>query len=157
MDTKTKVLVLCTGNPGRGGMAEGLLRHRAGDQFIFASAGVDDVPINPLAIQVMKEIGIDIETQHSKNTAEALKERFAFVISVCDMSKERNPIFPFAFRIIQWDLSDPEEVPGSREEQLARFRATRDQIDAKAREFLTLAADELSPPAPIKKHAGRGT
>jgi arsenate reductase (thioredoxin) len=154
MDTKTKVLILCTGNPARGGMAEGLLRHMAGDQFICASAGVDDVDINPLAIEVMKEIGIDIGTQHSKNTAEALKERFAFVISVCDMSRERNPIFPFAFRIIQWNLSDPEEAPGSREEQLVGFRATRDQIEGKVREFLAQAAAELSPAAPITKNAG---
>ena len=95
MEKKAKVLFLCTHNPARGGMAEGFLRRFAQQDFISASAGVDAEPIHPLAIEVMEEVGIDITTQHSKDTAEALKERFAFVVSVCDQSKERNPIFPF--------------------------------------------------------------
>jgi arsenate reductase (thioredoxin) len=123
-------------------MAEGFLRHMAGEEFISASAGVEAKPINPLAIEVMKEIGIDIAAQRSKDTREALKERFAFVVSVCDQSKERNPIFPFAFRIVRWNLEDPEEGGGSREVLLPRFRRVRDEIDEKVREFLALAKNE---------------
>lgn len=145
MERKTKVLFLCTGNPARSGMAEGFLRHLAGDDFISASAGVDAVPINPLAIEVMNEVGIDISTQHSKDTAEALKERFAFVVAVSDMSKERSPVFPFAFRILQWDLEDPEGGSGTRSEQLERFRQIRDQIERNVREFVALVPDELNP------------
>jgi protein-tyrosine-phosphatase len=142
MEQKPKVLILCTHNPTRGGMAEGFLRRMAGADFISASAGVDAEPVNPLAIDVMHEIGIDISTQHSKHTAEALKERFAFVISVCDQSKERNPIFPFAFRIVKWSLEDPEEGGGSHEEQLSRFRRVRDLIERNVQEFLAGPARE---------------
>lgn len=141
MEKKAKVLFLCTHHPTRGGMAEGFLRHIADHDFISASAGVDAAPIHPLAIEVMDEIGIDIATQHSKDTAEALKERFAFVVSVCDQSKERNPIFPFAFRIVKWNLEDPEEGDGSRQVLLPRFRHVRDQIERNVREFVTLAKD----------------
>jgi protein-tyrosine-phosphatase len=139
MEKKAKVLFLCTHNPARGGMAEGFLRRFAQQDFISASAGVDAEPIHPLAIEVMEEVGIDITTQHSKDTAEALKERFAFVVSVCDQSKERNPIFPFAFKIVNWSLEDPQEGGGSREVLLPRFRRVRDQIERNVREFLTLA------------------
>lgn len=120
-------------------MAEGFLRYMADHDFISASAGVDAVPVHPLAVEVMEEVGIDIATQRSKDTAEALKERFAFVVSVCDQSKERNPIFPFAFRIVQWNLEDPEEGGGSRQVLLPRFRKVRDQIEHNVREFVTLA------------------
>lgn len=138
MENKTKVLFLCTHNPSRGGMAEGFLRHMADDDFISASAGVDARPIHPLAIEVMNEVGIDIATQRSKDTAEALKERFAFVVSVCDQSKERNPIFPFAFRIVQWNVQDPDEGDGSRQMLLPRFRHIRDQLEHNVRDFVTL-------------------
>jgi arsenate reductase len=144
MEKKSKVLFLCTGNPARGGMGEGFLRHFAGNQFIAASAGVEEAPINPLAIEVMKEVGIDISTQHSKNTAEALKERFAVVISVADMAKERNPVFPFAFRIFKWSLEDPEATDAPKSGQLARFRRVRDQIEKNVREFLAAAPRELT-------------
>lgn len=142
MEKKTKVLFLCTHNPSRGGMAEGFLRHLDDNDFISASAGVDAAPIHPLAIEVMKEVGIDIAAQHCKDTAEALKERFAFVVSVCDQSKERNPIFPFAFRIVKWNLEDPEEGDGSRQAQLPRFRRVRDQIERNVREFVALAKSD---------------
>jgi arsenate reductase (thioredoxin) len=144
MEKKTKVLFLCTHNPARGGMAEGFLRHLAGDDFVIASAGVDGVPINPLAIEVMKEAGIDISTQHSKDTAEALKERFAFVVSMSNIGHERAPVFPFAFRILQWSIEDPEESDDPREEQLERFRRVRNQIEKNVREFLLIAKDELN-------------
>lgn len=145
MDKKTKVLFLCTHNPSRGGMAEGFLRHTDDRDFISTSAGVDAAPIHPLAIEVMEEVGIDIAAQHRKDTTEALEERFAFVVSLCDQSKERNPIFPFAFRIVQWNLEDPEEGGGSRQVLLPRFRKVRDQIERNVREFVDLAKSDNGP------------
>ena len=136
MAKKSKVLFLCTGHPDRCGMAEGFLHKMADERFIAASASVEPAPISPLSLEVMNEVGIDISTQHPKNTSEALKERFAFVVSVCNMAKERNPIFPFAFRIIKWNLEDPEEGNGSPTERLSRFRRVRDTIERNVREFL---------------------
>lgn len=145
METKSKVLFLCTGNPSRGGIAEGFLRHFANGTFLAASAGIEPEPVSALAIEVMKEVGIDISTQHSKNTKEALKERFAVVISVCDMAKERNPVFPFAFRIFKWSLENPEDASIPAPEQLSHFRRVRDEIEKNVREFLAGPGRELRP------------
>lgn len=142
MEKKTKVLFLCTHNPSRGSMAEGFLRCIDDRDFISVSASVDAAPIHPLAIEVMKEVGVDVAAQHSKDTVEALKEGFAFVISMCDQSKERNPIFPFAFRIVNWSLEDPEEGGGSRQVLLGRFRRVRDQIERNVREFVAMAKND---------------
>jgi arsenate reductase len=144
MEKKTKVLFLCAESPVRGAMAEGFLHQIAGDEFICASASVDAVPVNPLAVEVMQEVGIDITTQHEKDTAEALKEHFAFVVSICDMSKERNPVFPFAFRILRWDIPDPECLNESRDQQLAHFRNTRDEIERQVRVFMKTAAETMA-------------
>src|SRR5580693_5907858 len=107
MDNKQKVLFLCTGNSARSQMAEGFLRQLAGDQVVAVSAGIEPVPVNPLAVEVMKEIGIDISGQRSKSVSEILKEHFAFVVGVCDIAKERCPVFPFAYKSVQWSLEDP--------------------------------------------------
>jgi arsenate reductase len=144
MDKKTKVLFLCTESPIHGAMAEGFLHHIAGDELICASASVDAVPVNPLAIEVMKEVGIDITTQHEKDTAEALREGFAFVVSICDVSKERNPVFPFAFRTLRWDIPNPENPNESRDQQLVHFRDTRDEIERHVRDFMKTAAETMA-------------
>src|SRR5271154_634185 len=122
MEHKPKVLFLCTGNSARSQMAEGFLRYFADDRLIAASAGIEPVPVNPLAVEVMKEIGIDISGQQSKDVRGILKEHFAFVIGVCDMTKERCPVFPFAYKYVQWSLEDPAAATGSRENQLSLFR-----------------------------------
>jgi arsenate reductase len=133
---KPKVLVLCTGHPERSEMAEGFLRRLAGDTLLPVSAAVEPAPVNPLAVDAMKEVGIDISKQQVADVPTAFSERFAYAIGVGDQSKERCPVFPFAFRLFRWSLEDPAAAQGSPEEQLAVFRRVRNQIDQKVREFL---------------------
>ncbi len=125
---KPKVLFLCTGNSARSQMAEGCLRHIAGDQYDVLSAGTAPVGLNPLAVEVMREIGIDISRQTSKNVSQFLGMNIPFVITVCDRAKESCPVFPGAFQFISWSFDDPAAVAGSREEKLAAFRRVRDEI-----------------------------
>jgi arsenate reductase len=145
MENKTRVLFLCTGNSARSQMAEGFLRHLAGDHIIAVSAGIEPVPVNRLAVEVMKEIGIDISSQRSKNVSEILKEHFAFVIGVCDMAKERRPTFPFAYKLVQWSLEDPANAAGSRDEQLLILRRVRDKIERNVTQFLLDVSADLHP------------
>src|SRR5215212_8520475 len=93
MSDKKKVLILCTGNSARSQMAEGLLRHDAGDQFEAASAGVAPTQVRPEAIEAMREIGIDISGHRSKAVDEFTGQEFDYVITVCDNAKETCPIF----------------------------------------------------------------
>lgn len=124
----SKVLFLCTGNSARSQMAEGYLRHAAGAEYEVFSAGTDPVGLNPLAVEAMREIGIDISQQTSKHVREFLGTKFPFVVTVCDRAKESCPIFPGAIRFIHWSFSDPAAAQGSHEERLAAFRAVRDEI-----------------------------
>ena len=137
---KPKVLVLCTGHPERSEMAEGFLRRLAGDTLLPVSAAVEPAPVNPLAVDAMKEVGIDISKQQVADVPTAFNERFAYAIGVGDQSKERCPVFPFAFRLFRWSLEDPAAAQGSPEERLAVFRRVRNQIDQKVREFLQQVA-----------------
>jgi arsenate reductase len=132
---KTKVLFLCTHNSCRSQMAEGFLRHIAGDRFEAASAGAQATQVNPDAIRVMKEIGIDISTHRSKDASELLKECFAYVVRVCDRAKEACPIFPGVFRYYDWRLDDPAAAEGTEAERLAVFRRVRDEIERRVGEF----------------------
>jgi arsenate reductase len=143
MDSTPRVLFLCTGNSTRSQMAEGFLRHYAADSMVAVSAGIEPMPINPMAIEVMREIGIDISGQHAKDVATILKEHFAYVVGVCDMAVERCPIFPFAFKLLKWSIEAPSAATGSREERLAVFRRVRDQVGHNVREFLVEASNDL--------------
>ncbi len=125
---KTSVLFLCTGNSARSQMAEGWLRHLAGERFAVLSAGTNPVGVNPLAIEAMKEVGIDITGQRSKNVTEFLGRPIAYVITVCDRAKESCPIFPGTYKFLSWSLDDPAAVIGSHEEKLGAFRDIREQI-----------------------------
>lgn len=125
---KPKVLFLCTGNSARSQMAEGLLRHYAGNDFEVLSAGTNPAGLNPLAVESMREIGIDISYQTSKNVAQFLGLSIPYVVTVCDRAKESCPIFPGTFQFLSWSLDDPAEATGTRGEQLAAFRRVRDQI-----------------------------
>src|SRR5437868_3735601 len=91
---KTRVLILCTANSARSQIAEGLLRHDRADQFEVASAGARATQVRPEAIQVMKEIGIDISGHHSKSIDEFEDQLFDYVLTVCDNAKESCPIYP---------------------------------------------------------------
>jgi arsenate reductase len=125
---RARVLFLCTHNSARSQMAEGMLRHLAGDRFEPHSAGTEATHVRPLAIRAMDEIGIDISGQESKTLERYLDESFDYVITVCDDANEACPFFPGAANRLHWSLEDPSRARGSEEEQLAVFRSVRDRI-----------------------------
>lgn len=125
---KAKVLFLCTGNSARSQMAEGYLRHVAGDRFDAVSAGIEPKGLNPLAVAAMREIGIDISHQQSKDVASFLGQPIAYVITVCDNAKERCPIFPGTGKSLHWSLDDPAQATGTEAERLVAIRRVRDQL-----------------------------
>ena len=131
-----KVLFLCTGNSCRSQMAEGFLRHMAGDKFEVFSAGIKPTAVNLLAIMVMAEAGIDIASHRSKSALEFLNQQFDYVITVCDKAKETCPFLPGKYEKIHWVLEDPAETVGNDEERLAKFRKIRDQIKNNISEFI---------------------
>ena len=134
---KPKVLFLCTGNSARSQMAEGYLRHVANDRYEALSAGVEPKRLNPLAVQAMSEIGIDISQQQSKDVVTLLGQHIPYVVTVCDNAKERCPIFPGTWKFLHWSFQDPAAVDGTSDERLAAFRTVRDQIVAHIdREFV---------------------
>jgi len=132
---KKRVLFLCTGNSCRSQMAEGFLRHIAGDRFEVFSAGVKPTQVNPLAIKVMAEAGIDISKHRSKSAMEFLGQQFDYIITVCDNAKQTCPVFPGKHEKIHWDLEDPAEAQGSEEERIVVFRKIRDEIRKKIEEW----------------------
>ncbi len=125
---KPRVLFLCTGNSARSQMAEGYLRHVAADRYEPLSAGIAPQGLNPLAVEAMREIGIDISGQTSKNVASLLGQHIPYVVTVCDHAKERCPIFPGTWKHLHWGLEDPAAAAGTHEERLALFRRVRDQL-----------------------------
>jgi arsenate reductase len=128
MRMKPKVLFLCTGNSARSQMAEGYLRHVAGDRFEAMSAGIEPKGLNPLAVCAMREIGIDISKQTSKDVVTLLGQHIPYVVTVCDNAKERCPIFPGTWKFLHWSFEDPAQAAGTQEERLAFFRRVRDEI-----------------------------
>jgi arsenate reductase len=137
---KRRVLILCTGNSARSQMAEGLLRHMGGTQFEVFSAGTKPVGVNALAIEAMREVGIDISKQRSKSVGEFARQEFAAVITVCDNAAEECPIFPGAPQRAHWSLPDPAAVSGTREEKLGAFRKVRDELERRIRSFANSVA-----------------
>ena len=133
---KTRVLFLCTGNSCRSQMAEGFLRHFAGDRFDVASAGTRPAVLNPGAVKAMREVGVDIAQHRSKSMDEFVGQRFDHVITVCDRARESCPIFPGATRLDHWSFDDPAEATGTSEERTAVFRRVRDEIAARIQRFL---------------------
>jgi arsenate reductase len=129
---------LCTHNSARSQMAEGLLRHLAGDRFGAHSAGTEATHVRPLAVRAMDEVGVDITGQESKTLERYLGEPFDYVITVCDDANEACPFFPGARNRLHWSFEDPARVEGSEEERLAIFRRVRDEIRERiAQELLT--------------------
>ena len=137
---KLRVLILCTGNSARSQIAEGLLRHIGGTRFEAFSAGTKPVGVNPLAIEAMREIGIDISTQRSKSVAEFAGQEFATVVSVCDNAAEQCPIFPGAPQRVHWSLPDPAAVSGTEEEKLGAFRRVRNELERRILSFVNSVA-----------------
>lgn len=131
------MLFLCTGNSCRSQIAEGFLRHLAGDRYEIFSAGVDPADrVHPRAITVMQEIGIDISYQSSKSVKEFAKQSFDHVITVCDHAKEVCPVFLGKYESLHWNIEDPADATGTEEEKLAFYRKIRDQIKERIIEFL---------------------
>jgi arsenate reductase len=132
-----KVLFLCTGNSARSQMAEGFLRRYGGDRFDAYSAGLSPRPVNPLAVEVMDEAGIDISEQRSTGVREYLgRENFAYLITVCTDAERECPIFPgISFRR-HWPFDDPAAADGTEEERRAVFRRVRDEIGARVQEWI---------------------
>ena len=130
-----RVLILCTGNSARSQMAEGLLRHDAGNVFDVFSAGTKPTRVRPEAITVMREVGIDISGHRSKSVDEFAGQNFNYVITVCDNAKESCPIFPAKTKRIHWSIEDPATVQGSEEERLAAFRRARDELRTRLKAF----------------------
>lgn len=125
---KRRVLFLCTHNSARSQMAEGFLRHLAGDQFEVFSAGTEAAEVRPLAIRAMAEVGIDISNQQSKTLDHYLGQSFDVVITVCDEANEACPVFPRAKEQLHWSFPDPSAATGAEDGQLAVYRIVRDGI-----------------------------
>jgi arsenate reductase len=132
---KKRVLILCTGNSARSQMAEGLLRHHAGDRIDVESAGTTPSIVRPEAIAVMKELGIDIGGQRSKHLDEFEGREFDYVITVCDNARESCPVFFSAAKRLHHNFDDPAALHGAEEERLALFRRVRDELRDYVRDF----------------------
>lgn len=141
--SRTRVLFVCGQNSARSQMAEAWLDALGGDRFEAHSAGIEPAPINPLAVAVMAERGIDISRKRTKLVAEAVDElaakgqRFDTVITVCSKAAGLCPFVPGVGVAERWSFDDPGAVSGAPEEQLAKVRAVRDEIEAKVRAWLS--------------------
>ena len=133
---KNRVLFICTHNSARSQMAEGLLRHLAGDSFEVESAGTEKTRVRPLAIRAMAEIGIDISGHTSKTLGRLLDEPWDYVITVCDQANEACPVFPGGKTRLHWSFDDPSAATGTEEEQLAVFCRVRDEIRERIRDYV---------------------
>jgi arsenate reductase len=138
---KKRVLILCTGNSARSQMAEGLLRHDAGERFDVESAGTKPGTVRPEAIAAMKELGIDISGHRSKHVDEFEGQRFDYVITVCDNAKESCPVFFGAVKRLHHSFDDPPPMSqGTDEERMTIFRRVRDELRTYLAEFASQQA-----------------
>ena len=136
---KKKVLFVCVHNSARSQIAEALLKHMAGDRFEVESAGLEPGILNPLAVEVMKEIGIDISQNKTNSVFDFHKQgkRCDYVITVCDESQSGQcPVFPGAIERLRWSFADPSGFTGSREEKLVKTREIRNQIEVKIKDWV---------------------
>ena len=134
---KTRVLFLCTGNSCRSHMAEGWLRHLAGDRFESLSAGAKPSGyVHPLAIKAMAEVGVDISQHTSKSLDSFAGQHFDYLITVCDHAAQSCPTFSGADRIVRWSFEDPAHATGNEGEKMRVFRRVRDEIKEQIESFL---------------------
>ena len=131
------ILVLCTGNSCRSQIAEGYLRHFAGEKAEIYSAGVETHGVNPRAISAMKEDGIDISQHTSNNIDEYFNIDFDVVITVCDNAKEHCPVFPTKAKKFHHNFPDPSKSKGTEEEVLEEFRQVRQMIKSYSQQFVS--------------------
>jgi arsenate reductase len=139
MFSSPRVLFICVHNSGRSQMSEAFLKHYAGERFDAQSAGLEPAQLNPLVVEAMAEIGIDISQNKTKSVFDIWKsgELFQYVISVCDAeSAEKCPIFPGPTTRLHWSFHDPSRVTGSYEQKLQEVRQIRDEIASKIQDWL---------------------
>ena len=139
MFSAPQVLFICVHNSGRSQMSEAFLNYYAGDRFGAQSAGLEPGELNPLVVESMAEIGIDISRNRTKSVFDIWKsgELFQYVIAVCDAeSAEKCPIFPGPTRRLHWSFHDPSKVTGTYEQKLRKVRQIRDEIAAKIQGWL---------------------
>jgi arsenate reductase (thioredoxin) len=135
---KDKVLFVCIHNSARSQMAEAWLNHLYSDRFVATSAGLEPGTLNPYAVRVMAEEGIDIAGAATKSVFDIYKsgKLFNYVVTVCDTeAAERCPIFPGVTQRMHWSFPDPSQATGSDEEKMVQVRAVRDQIRTKLEEW----------------------
>jgi arsenate reductase len=130
------ILVLCTGNSCRSQIAEGYLRHFAGDRAKIYSAGIETHGVNPKAIAVMADDGIDISGHTSNNVNEYLDVDFDLVFTVCDNAKESCPYFPTKAKKVHHNFPDPAKATGTPEEVMQEFKRVRDMIKDYSRQLI---------------------
>ncbi|MFQ6108425.1 MAG: arsenate reductase ArsC [Candidatus Aminicenantales bacterium] len=128
MTKKKTVLFICTHNSARSQMAEGFMRHLYSDRYRAHSGGTEPFRVNPFAIAVMKEVGIDISTHTSKSLDRFLDKDIDYVVTVCDRAKQSCPFFPGGKKVLHKSFEDPAQFKGSRAQTLATFRRVRDEI-----------------------------
>ena len=136
---KIKVLFLCIHNSARSQIAEAYLKKFGGDNFIVESSGLEAGILNPFAIEVMKEDGIDISNNHTKNVFDFFREGrlYHYVVTVCDeASASACPVFPGAHQKLNWSFADPSSFTGSREEKMEGTREVRDKIKSAVINFV---------------------
>jgi arsenate reductase (thioredoxin) len=133
----TRVLVLCTHNSARSQMAEALLRSLGEGRYEVASAGTETTRVNPHAVEVMREVGIDISGARSKHLNEFADREFDYVITVCDSAAEACPMFPGPARRVHWSFPDPSAAGGSDDEKRATFREVRDAISQRLTHWIS--------------------
>ena len=156
---KTLVLFVCVHNSARSQMAQAFLNTIAGDRFVAESAGLEAGVLNPLAVDAMAEVGIDISQHTTRRAFDLLKSgrRFHYVITVCDgANAQRCPVFPGALRQIDWTFPDPAQLQGTRDEKMKEVRKIRDAIKAKIESWIADAKTGEEPQMeipPFKFHA----
>jgi arsenate reductase len=138
-DRPIRVLFVCTHNSARSQIAEALLGDYGGAEFEVASAGTEVTRVNPFAVRVLADHGIDWSAARSKAITEFLDQRFDYVITVCDRARETCPVFPGSENTLHWGLDDPSDVQGSDEAKLAAFQRTLLEVATRLRPFIEVA------------------
>ena len=140
MPDPVNILFLCTGNSCRSQIAEGWTRHIGGDAVSVQSAGIEAHGKNPRALEVMREVGVDISGQESTIVDDRMLQRADVVVTVCGHADEQCPALPPGITKIHWPLTDPAKATGSVEEIMREFRATRDDIERRVSALLDSVA-----------------
>lgn len=157
LDQKPKILFLSTGDATRSRMAKAFFRRLEGERYDVVSTAVKAEALHPQASDAMREVGIDISCEASESIAEVLKKQFMYVVTICDATRERHPIFPFTPRLLHWSIADPAGSEGSAEQGLALLRRVRDDIAEQVSRIITeigpAARTAASPPERVARAA----